>query len=86
MLAQLLGSIATTIATTLWSFLPSATAFAIAFTVLSLFSGQACNPGRTWWRNPGLLTDLCYLVIVPFIAPYLRMSLWSPAQRSSPAS
>jgi sterol desaturase/sphingolipid hydroxylase (fatty acid hydroxylase superfamily) len=75
MLAQLLGPIAANIATTLWSLLPSATAFAIAFAVLSPFSGEACNPGRTWWRNPGLLTDLCYLVIVPFIAPYLRMSL-----------
>jgi sterol desaturase/sphingolipid hydroxylase (fatty acid hydroxylase superfamily) len=75
MLAQLLGPIAANIATILWSVLPSATAFAIAFTVLSLFSGEACNPGRTWWRNPGLLTDFCYLVIVPFMAPYLRMSL-----------
>jgi hypothetical protein len=57
------------------SFLPSATAFALAFTALSLFLSEACNPGRTWWRNPSLLTDLCYLVVVPLIAPYLGMSL-----------
>jgi sterol desaturase/sphingolipid hydroxylase (fatty acid hydroxylase superfamily) len=74
-LAGLLGSIAGQVAHTLWVFLPSAIAFAAVFAVLSLFSGQACNPGRTWWRNPGLLTDLCYMVIVPFVAPYMRMSL-----------
>ena len=36
MFAQLLGPIAANIAATLWSFLPSAAAFAIAFTALSL--------------------------------------------------
>ena len=30
---------------------------------------------RTWWRNPGLFTDICYLLVVPFIAPYMRMGL-----------
>jgi sterol desaturase/sphingolipid hydroxylase (fatty acid hydroxylase superfamily) len=63
------------IAGTLWGIVPSAIILAMVFTVLSLFSGQACNPGRTWWRNPGVVTDLCYLLVIPFIAPYLRMSL-----------
>src|SRR5580704_2380567 len=63
------------IAETLLIVLPSAIGFAIAFAVLSLFSGQACNPGRTWWRNPGLATDICYILIIPFAAPYMRMSL-----------
>src|SRR5438270_6103701 len=75
MVLELLGPIAANIATTLWGFLPSAIAFAIAFTGLTLFSSEACNPGRTWWRNPGLVTDACYLVVMPFVAPYLRMSL-----------
>jgi len=73
--AELLGPIAAGIAETVWSFLPSALAFALAFSVLSLFSSQACNPGRKWWLNPGLATDVCYLLIVPFVAPYMRMSL-----------
>ncbi len=63
---------------TLWINLPSAIAFAVIFAVLSLFSSQACNRGRPWWRNPGLFTDLCYMVIIPFLAPYLRMSLMIP--------
>jgi sterol desaturase/sphingolipid hydroxylase (fatty acid hydroxylase superfamily) len=72
---EILGPIASKIGDTVWGFLPSAIVFAILFSVLSLFSSQACNPGRSWWRNPGLVTDICYMVIVPFIAPYLRMSL-----------
>src|SRR5271167_1024539 len=63
------------IAETLLIVLPSAIGFAVAFAVLSLFTSQACNPGRTWWRNPGLATDICYILIIPFLAPYLRMSL-----------
>src|SRR5258707_5295785 len=75
MLPEILGRIAPTVLDTIWGFLPSAIGFAIVFSVLSLFSSQACNPGRTWWRNPGLFTDICYMVIIPFMAPYLRMSL-----------
>lgn len=75
MIADRLGPIVAEIAGTLWNFLPATIAFAVVFTVLSLFSGQACNPGRPWWRNPGLITDLCYLIVIPFIAPYMRMSL-----------
>jgi len=75
MFAEFVWPIAAKLAETVWGLLPSAIAFAAVFTVLSLFSSQACNPGRTWWRNPGLVTDICYMVIVPFVAPYLRMSL-----------
>jgi sterol desaturase/sphingolipid hydroxylase (fatty acid hydroxylase superfamily) len=72
---DLFGSIAAEIAKTVGGFLPMTIAFAVVFSVMSLFSSQACNPGRTWWRNPGLFTDLCYLVVIPFVAPYMRMSL-----------
>jgi sterol desaturase/sphingolipid hydroxylase (fatty acid hydroxylase superfamily) len=75
MFPELLGQIAVSVLTTVRGFLPSAIVFATLFTVLSLFSSQACNPGRTWWRNRGLVTDFCYMVVVPFIAPYLRTSL-----------
>jgi len=70
-----LAPIAVEIAGTIMRFLPNTIVFATVFTVLSLFSSQACNPGRTWWRNPGVLTDLCYLLVIPFVAPYMRMSL-----------
>jgi sterol desaturase/sphingolipid hydroxylase (fatty acid hydroxylase superfamily) len=69
------GSLFGRIAETLSIILPSVIGFALAFAVLTLFSSQACNPGRTWWRNPGLATDVCYMLIVPFVAPYLRLSL-----------
>jgi sterol desaturase/sphingolipid hydroxylase (fatty acid hydroxylase superfamily) len=75
MFVDQIGAIAAEIRHTIGGFLPSAMMFGIVFTLLSLFSKQACNPGRTWWRNPGLVTDLCYVVVVPFIAPYLRLSL-----------
>jgi sterol desaturase/sphingolipid hydroxylase (fatty acid hydroxylase superfamily) len=71
----LLGVVAAVIADTIARSLPSTFVFAVVFTALSLFSSQACNPGRTWWRNPGLVTDLCYLVAIPFLAPYMRMCL-----------
>jgi sterol desaturase/sphingolipid hydroxylase (fatty acid hydroxylase superfamily) len=60
---------------TLEHILPAAIICSIVLTALSLFSSQACNPGRTWWRNPGLFTDICYCLVVPFIAPYMRMGL-----------
>jgi sterol desaturase/sphingolipid hydroxylase (fatty acid hydroxylase superfamily) len=72
---ELVGSLFGKIAEILLTIVPSAIGFAIAFAVLSLFSSQACNPGRTWWRNPGLLTDVCYMLVIPFVAPYLRVSL-----------
>jgi sterol desaturase/sphingolipid hydroxylase (fatty acid hydroxylase superfamily) len=75
MFPELLWQIAGSVLVTLKGFLPSVIGFAIVFSLLSLASNQACNPGRIWWRNPGLFTDLCYVVVVPFVAPYLRMSL-----------
>ncbi len=44
---------------------------AAVFTSLSFFASQSCAP-RKWWRNRGLLTDLCYAAVTPFLAPYLR--------------
>ena len=48
---------------------------AAACTALCFFSSQACNPGKVWWRNPGMLLDACYWLVVQFLAPYFRMGL-----------
>lgn len=57
------------------SLLPSALIMAAICTALALFSSQACNPGKVWWRNRGLITDLWYWLLIPFLAPYIRMGL-----------
>ena len=57
------------------SLLPSALIMAAICTALALFSSQACNPGKVWWRNRGLVTDLWYWLVIPFLAPYIRMGL-----------
>lgn len=75
MFPEILGRVVTAALDTVWNTLPSAIGFAIVFSVLSIFSSEACNPGRTWWRNPGLFTDICYMVVIPFLSPYLRTSL-----------
>jgi sterol desaturase/sphingolipid hydroxylase (fatty acid hydroxylase superfamily) len=72
---DLVWSFLANIAQTLLIVLPSAIGFAVVFAVLTLFPSQACNPGRPWWRNPGLATDICYILLIPFAAPYMRMSL-----------
>jgi sterol desaturase/sphingolipid hydroxylase (fatty acid hydroxylase superfamily) len=72
---DLVWSFLANIAQTLLIVLPSAIGFAVVFAVLTLFPSQACNPGRPWWRNPGLATDIWYILIIPFAAPYMRMSL-----------
>ena len=60
----------------LWSSLyPGMLVMIAACTALALFSGQACNPGKVWWRNRGLLVDVCYWVTLQCLAPYLRMAL-----------
>jgi sterol desaturase/sphingolipid hydroxylase (fatty acid hydroxylase superfamily) len=46
-----------------------------ACTAFTLFSSQACNPGKVWWRNRGLAVDLCYWVTLQCVAPYFRTGL-----------
>jgi sterol desaturase/sphingolipid hydroxylase (fatty acid hydroxylase superfamily) len=55
--------------------LPSVAVFAIVLAAITPFPSLACNPGRPWWRNRGLATDLCYCFIFPFFAPYFRLVL-----------
>lgn len=54
---------------------PSILVVLVACTALSLFSAQACNPGKVWWRNRGLVVDVCYWLMLQFLAPYLRAAL-----------
>jgi sterol desaturase/sphingolipid hydroxylase (fatty acid hydroxylase superfamily) len=67
-----LGPILEVLKDLLVSQIPWAIGLATLFTVLALFPSQACNPGKHWWRNPGLLTDTHYLFVIPVIMPYLR--------------
>jgi sterol desaturase/sphingolipid hydroxylase (fatty acid hydroxylase superfamily) len=53
--------------------LPISIALAVVFTVLTLF--WSCNPGKQWWRKSDLATDLCYWLLVPVIARFLRIGL-----------
>jgi sterol desaturase/sphingolipid hydroxylase (fatty acid hydroxylase superfamily) len=60
----------------LWSSLyPGMLAMVAACTAISLFSSQACNPGKVWWRNRGVVVDVCYWLTLQCLAPYLRMGL-----------
>src|SRR5215813_5243693 len=60
----------------LWSSLyPGLLLMVAACTAISLFSGQACNPGKVWWRNRGLFVDVCYWLALQCIGPYFRTGL-----------
>lgn len=53
--------------------LPILLILGVTFAVLSYF--WACNPGRPWWRKRELITDICYWLVIPVIARYLRIAL-----------
>jgi sterol desaturase/sphingolipid hydroxylase (fatty acid hydroxylase superfamily) len=61
------------IGVTIFKLIPIGIALGAAFAVLSFF--WACNPGRPWWRKRELVTDLCYWLVIPLIARYLRIGL-----------
>ena len=75
MLWDFTGSVAAKLLGILSGALPSIAIAAAICTALSLFSSQACNPGKTWWRNRGLVVDLCYWIALQCLAPYIRMGL-----------
>ena len=58
---------------TVFKLLPVTLVLGVSFGVLSAF--WACNPGRPWWRKRELLTDVCYWIIIPLFARYLRIGL-----------
>ena len=53
--------------------IPYAVGLALLFTFLTLYQSQACNPGKVWWKNRELLTDIQYFFMVPIISPYTRI-------------
>lgn len=47
--------------------------FGLLFSILAIFDSQVSKPGKGWWRNPGLFTDISYAVIHGLVGPYLRL-------------
>jgi sterol desaturase/sphingolipid hydroxylase (fatty acid hydroxylase superfamily) len=52
--------------------LPTILGLGLLFTVLTVFESQTSSPGKTWWKNPGLPTDISYAIIHTVLAPYLK--------------
>jgi sterol desaturase/sphingolipid hydroxylase (fatty acid hydroxylase superfamily) len=58
---------------TIQRLLPYMAVMAVGFAALSWVS--PCNRGKPWWRKRGLVTDLCYVFIVPVFMRYARIGL-----------
>lgn len=43
--------------------IPIMIGLALLFTALTVFKSQTSSPGKVWWRNPGLATDISYALI-----------------------
>jgi len=52
---------------------PIMMALALGFTLLAIFESQKSSPGKVWWRNPGLVTDLTYGLIHAGLGPYFKI-------------
>jgi sterol desaturase/sphingolipid hydroxylase (fatty acid hydroxylase superfamily) len=46
---------------------------AILFAAATLLKDQASSPGKVWWRNPGLATDVTYALLHGLAAPYFKL-------------
>ncbi len=75
MVHQVLGLVVEKFGAAVTGVLPSMLAYAAIFTGLALFSNFACNPGKVWWRNRGLATDLCYWLVMSLLLPYMRLGV-----------
>jgi sterol desaturase/sphingolipid hydroxylase (fatty acid hydroxylase superfamily) len=53
--------------------IPAILGLAVLFTVAFVFQSQAMYPDRPWWRNPGLGTDITYMVVHGVLGPYFRL-------------
>lgn len=53
--------------------LPWMLGLAVLFTVLTVFQSQTSSPGKVWWRNPGLVTDVTYALLHGIVGPYFRI-------------
>jgi sterol desaturase/sphingolipid hydroxylase (fatty acid hydroxylase superfamily) len=61
------------IGVTIFKLVPVTIVLGVVFAVLSYF--WACNPGRPWWRKRELVTDICYWIMIPLFARFLRIGL-----------
>jgi sterol desaturase/sphingolipid hydroxylase (fatty acid hydroxylase superfamily) len=53
--------------------IPIMLGLAALFTVVTIFQSQASSPGKVWWRNPGLPTDISYAIIHSVIGPFFKI-------------
>jgi sterol desaturase/sphingolipid hydroxylase (fatty acid hydroxylase superfamily) len=53
--------------------LPIIFGLACLFAALTIFESQASAPGKVWWRNRGLATDLSYALIHGIAGPYFKL-------------
>jgi sterol desaturase/sphingolipid hydroxylase (fatty acid hydroxylase superfamily) len=53
--------------------IPIMIGLALLFTMLTVFRSQQASPGKVWWRNPGLSTDVSYGLIHGLIGPYFKL-------------
>ena len=53
--------------------IPIMLGLAALFTALAVFENQKSSPGKVWWRNPGLATDISYGLIHALAGPYFRL-------------
>ena len=58
---------------TLGRVVPYLIAMGIGFALVSRFSPG--NQGRPWWEKRGLVTDICYWLVVPLLARYGRIGI-----------
>jgi len=52
--------------------IPMMIGLALLFTALVAFKSHAASPGKVWWRNPGLGTDITYSLVHGVVGPYFN--------------
>jgi sterol desaturase/sphingolipid hydroxylase (fatty acid hydroxylase superfamily) len=52
--------------------IPEMLGLAALFTVLTVFQSQTSSPGKVWWKNPGLATDISYALIHTVLGSYIK--------------
>ena len=76
MLVDLPAILAAKIVDVAGALIPITLGMAAAYAALALFSSQACNPGKhAGGATAGSPPTRCYWLIIPFVAPYIRIGL-----------
>ena len=52
--------------------IPMMIGLALLFTGLALWKSQHASPGKVWWHNPGLGTDITYSLVHGVVGPYFN--------------